>query len=69
MSKILIIKDEAAVQGFNKYRKSDTYKVDEAEDGLQAWRIKTKTDLVLCDIQNAQNGWRRSFGSREKNKT
>lgn len=56
MSKILIIEDEAAIRRvLTKIlsEESDTYKVDEAEDGLQGLeKIKTEDyDLVLCDIK------------------
>ncbi|ESU20999.1 Sigma 54 related response regulator protein [Flavobacterium cauense R2A-7] len=56
MSKILIIEDEAAIRRvLTKIlsEESDTYKVDEAEDGLQGLeKIKNEDyDLVLCDIK------------------
>ncbi len=56
MSKILIIEDEAAIRrvlGKILSEESDTYKVEEAEDG-QAGLEKIKNDdydLVLCDIK------------------
>ncbi|ALM50014.1 Fis family transcriptional regulator [Flavobacterium psychrophilum] len=56
MSKILIIEDEAAIRrvlGKILSEESDTYKVEEAEDGLQGLeKIKNDDyDLVLCDIK------------------
>jgi DNA-binding NtrC family response regulator len=56
MSKILIIEDEASIRRvLTKIlsEESDTYLVDEAEDGLQGLeKIKiTDYDLVLCDIK------------------
>ncbi len=56
MSKILIVEDEAAIRRvLSKIlsEESDTYQVEEAEDGLQALdKIKnTDYDLVLCDIK------------------
>lgn len=56
MSKILIIEDEASIRRvLTKIlsEESDTYKVDEAEDGLQGLeKIKNEDyDLVLCDIK------------------
>ncbi len=56
MSKILIIEDEASIRRvLTKIlsEENDTYKVDEAEDGLQGLeKIKnTDYDLVLCDIK------------------
>ena len=56
MSKILIIEDEATIRRvLTKIlsEESDTYKVDEAEDGLQGLeKIKNEDyDLVLCDIK------------------
>ncbi len=56
MSKILIIEDEAAIRRvLTKIlsEESDTYQVDEAEDGAQGFeKIKnTDYDLVLCDIK------------------
>ncbi|MEW5676178.1 sigma-54 dependent transcriptional regulator [Flavobacterium enshiense] len=56
MSKILIIEDEAAIRRvLTKIlsEESDTYKVEEAEDGLQGLeKIKNEDyDLVLCDIK------------------
>ncbi|MDV6169840.1 sigma-54 dependent transcriptional regulator [Flavobacterium sp. DG1-102-2] len=56
MSKILIIEDEAAIRrvlGKILSEESDTYKVEEAEDGLQGLeKIKNEDyDLVLCDIK------------------
>ena len=56
MSKILIIEDEPAIRRVLAKiltEESDTYKVDEAEDGAQGLeKIKTEDyDLVLCDIK------------------
>lgn len=56
MSKILIIEDEAAIRRvLTKIlsEESDTYIVDEAEDGIQGFeKIKNEEfDLVLCDIK------------------
>lgn len=56
MSKILIIEDEAAIRrvlGKIISEESDTYKVEEAEDGLAGMeKIKDNDyDLVLCDIK------------------
>jgi DNA-binding NtrC family response regulator len=56
MSKILIIEDEAAIRrvlGKILSEESDTYKVDEAEDGQQGLeKLKNEDyDLVLCDIK------------------
>jgi len=56
MSKILIIEDEAAIRrvlGKILSEESETYKVDEAEDGQQGLeKIKNEDyDLVLCDIK------------------
>lgn len=56
MSKILIIEDEAAIRRvLTKIlsEESDTYQVEEAEDGLQGLeKIKNSDyDLVLCDIK------------------
>jgi DNA-binding NtrC family response regulator len=56
MPKILIIEDEAAIRRvLNKIlsEESDTYVVEEAEDGLQGLeKIKNDDfDLVLCDIK------------------
>jgi two-component system nitrogen regulation response regulator NtrX len=56
MSKILIIEDEPAIRRvLTKIlsEESDTYKVDEAEDGLQGLeKVKNEDyDLVLCDIK------------------
>lgn len=56
MSKILIIEDEAAIRrvlGKILSEENDTYKVDEAEDGIQGLeKIKNEDyDLVLCDIK------------------
>ena len=56
MSKILIIEDEPAIRRVLAKiltEESDTYKVDEAEDGVQGLeKIKTEDyDLVLCDIK------------------
>jgi two-component system, NtrC family, nitrogen regulation response regulator NtrX len=56
MSKILIIEDEAAIRRvLTKIlsEENDTYKVEEAEDGIQGLeKIKNNDyDLVLCDIK------------------
>lgn len=56
MSKILIIEDEAAIRrvlGKILSEESDTYKVEEAEDGASGLeKIKNDDyDLVLCDIK------------------
>lgn len=56
MQKILIIEDEAAIRRvLTKIlsEENDSYKVDEAEDGLQGLeKIKNNDyDLVLCDIK------------------
>ena len=56
MPKILIIEDEAAIRRvLSKIlsEENDTYKVEEAEDGLQGLeKIKNEDyDLVLCDIK------------------
>jgi DNA-binding NtrC family response regulator len=56
MSKILIIEDEASIRRvLTKIlsEESDSYKVEEAEDGIQGYeKIKnTDYDLVLCDIK------------------
>ena len=56
MPKILVIEDEAAIRRvLTKIlsEESDTYQVEEAEDGLQGIeRIKNEDyDLVLCDIK------------------
>ncbi|MEZ4853889.1 sigma-54-dependent transcriptional regulator [Flavobacterium sp.] len=56
MPKILLIEDEAAIRRvLNKIlsEESDTYQVEEAEDGLQGIeKIKNEDyDLVLCDIK------------------
>lgn len=56
MSKILIIEDEAAIRrvlGKILSEENDTYKVEEAEDGLIGLeKIKNDDyDLVLCDIK------------------
>lgn len=56
MSKILIIEDEAAIRRVLKKiisEENDSYKVDEAEDGLVGIEMITKSDfdLVLCDIK------------------
>lgn len=56
MSKILIIEDEASIRRvLNKIlsEESDTYEVEEAEDGLQGIEMIKKDDfgLVLCDIK------------------
>jgi len=56
MSKILIIEDEAAIRRVLVKilsEESETYKVDEAEDGVQGLE-KAKNedyDLILCDIK------------------
>ncbi|POS02883.1 sigma-54-dependent transcriptional regulator [Flavobacterium croceum] len=56
MSKILIIEDEASIRRVLVKilsEENDTYKVDEAEDGIQGLeKIKSEDyDLVLCDIK------------------
>ncbi len=56
MSKILIIEDEAAIRRvLTKIlsEENDSYKVEEAEDGLQGIeKVKTEDyDLILCDIK------------------
>ncbi|MBW2962581.1 sigma-54-dependent transcriptional regulator [Mesonia aestuariivivens] len=56
MSKILVIEDEAAIRRVLKKilsEESDTYSVEEAEDGLAGMeKIKEEDyDLVLCDIK------------------
>jgi len=56
MPKILVIEDEAAIRrvlGKILSEENDTYKVEEAEDGLQGLeKIKNDDyDLVLCDIK------------------
>ena len=56
MNKILIIEDEAAIRRVLAKilsEENDTYKVEEAEDGLQGYeKIKNEDyDLVLCDIK------------------
>lgn len=56
MSKILIIEDEASIRRVLVKilsEENDTYKVDEAEDGLQGLeKIRNEDyDLVLCDIK------------------
>lgn len=56
MSKILIIEDEAAIRRvLTKIlsEENETYKVEEAEDGVQGFeKIKAEEyDLVLCDIK------------------
>lgn len=56
MSKILIIEDEAAIRRvLTKIltEENDSYKVEEAEDGLQGLeKVKNEDfDLVLCDIK------------------
>ena len=56
MPKILIIEDEAAIRRvLTKIlsEESDTYQVEEAEDGLSGVeKIKNEDyDLVLCDIK------------------
>ncbi|MBD3582516.1 sigma-54-dependent transcriptional regulator [Flavobacterium selenitireducens] len=56
MSRILLIEDEAAIRrvlGKILSEENDTYKVEEAEDGVQGLeKIKANDyDLVLCDIK------------------
>ena len=56
MSKILIIEDEAAIRRvLTKIlsEENDSYKVEEAEDGLQGIeKVKNEDyDLILCDIK------------------
>jgi len=56
MSKILVIEDEAAIRRVLVKilsEENDTYKVEEAEDGLSGVeKIKNEDfDLVLCDIK------------------
>lgn len=56
MSRILIIEDEAAIRrvlGKILSEESDTYKVEEAEDGMAGLeKLKNEDyDLVLCDIK------------------
>ncbi len=56
MSRILVIEDEAAIRRVLVKilsEESDTYKVEEAEDGLAGIEKikKTDYDLVLCDIK------------------
>lgn len=56
MPKILIIEDEAAIRrvlGKILSEESDSYQVEEAEDGLQGIEMikKDDYDLVLCDIK------------------
>ena len=56
MSKILVIEDEAAIRRVLVKilsEENDTYKVDEAEDGLVGIeKIRNDDfDLVLCDIK------------------
>ena len=56
MSKILIIEDEAAIRRVLKKiisEENESYKVEEAEDGLVGIEMMTKSDfdLVLCDIK------------------
>ncbi|MDG1040894.1 MAG: sigma-54 dependent transcriptional regulator [Polaribacter sp.] len=56
MPKILIIEDEAAIRRVLKKiisEESETYHVDEAEDGLQGIEMimNTDYDLVFCDIK------------------
>jgi DNA-binding NtrC family response regulator len=56
MSKILIIEDEAAIRRvLSKIlsEENDSYKVEEAEDGLQGLeKVKNEDyDLILCDIK------------------
>ncbi len=56
MSKILIIEDEAAIRRVLVKilsEESETYKVDEAEDGIKGLEKATNEDydLILCDIK------------------
>ena len=56
MSKILIIEDEAAIRRVLVKilaEESDTYQVEDVEDGIQGLeKIKSEDyDLVLCDIK------------------
>ncbi len=56
MSNILIIEDEEAIRRVLKKiisEENNSYKVEEAEDGLQGVELITKNeyDLVLCDIK------------------
>ena len=56
MSKILVIEDEAAIRRVLVKilsEESETYEVDEAEDGSQGLELikKTDYDLALCDIK------------------
>jgi two-component system nitrogen regulation response regulator NtrX len=56
MSKILIIEDEAAIRRvLTKIlsEENDSYKIEEAEDGLQGFeKVKNEDyDLILCDIK------------------
>ena len=56
MPKILVIEDEASIRRVLTRiltEESDTYQVEEAEDGVQGLdKIKvTDFDLVLCDIK------------------
>ncbi|QLG46259.1 sigma-54-dependent transcriptional regulator [Costertonia aggregata] len=56
MSKILVVEDEAAIRRVLVKilsEESDTYSVEEAEDGLKGLEILKKDDfdLVLCDIK------------------
>ena len=56
MSKILVIEDEAAIRRVLikiLSEESDTYQVEEAEDGLKGLTAikNTDYDLVLCDIK------------------
>ena len=56
MSRILIIEDEAAIRrvlGKIISEESDSYKVEEAEDGLRGIELikDNDYDLVLCDIK------------------
>ena len=56
MSKILVIEDEAAIRRVLVKilsEESETYEVDEAEDGSQGLEMikKTDYDLALCDIK------------------
>ena len=56
MSKILIIEDEAAIRRVLVKilsEENDSYKVEEAEDGLQGIeKVKNEDyDLILCDIK------------------
>ncbi len=62
MPKILIIEDEAAIRRvLNKIlsEESDTYLVEEAEDGLQGFEKIKNEDYRFGFVryQNAKNGW------------